>query len=541
LAHGVFTNCTGLRLVYLNGNWAPSYSAPPNAITIKAGVEINGVNYPVYFRGQRSVSIDPGGMAISDPLHVTVLASYANIFSRTYVLMGAAGQQYPQFTHASNANDCSYHVDATASDLSGGTGALDNAGVTSSNTSIYGPTMICAKPLGANRTPVTIGGVGDSVLSGTADTTNIGFLCSWGERALLPNGYGFNKISIGSDFFASGGWGADVNKGVRAVCLENCSYAVSEMGINDVGSTGDAFQTAYLREWNYLNNMGIKVVQSTMAPSTSSTVTAISYSAASNQTFTSAVNLSGIETMNFTSTVAAAPTSGVANLSVVSAGGLNAYQNYNILMTSGAAKGRLFTVNSNTATSGGNVTLTLSTTWGAGNPLPSIGDTFLIAPRRVTYNEWFRQKPSPLYGVIDTADAVECNSSGVQTRNGGYWYAPALISDGIVGTMAAPVANAGTVVDANGSRGWVTGNYVTTGAKIYIVFTSGALAGQASTVSSVSGATITYSASSFTTAAAPGDTYKIVTMYGNNGPHPGYTGNVVMAAVLAAQASTLFK
>jgi hypothetical protein len=58
-----------ISLVYANlSDWGGS--APANAISIRAGVEVSGVTnpVPVYFRGARDVTIQPDTLVISDPI-----------------------------------------------------------------------------------------------------------------------------------------------------------------------------------------------------------------------------------------------------------------------------------------------------------------------------------------------------------------------------------------------------------------------------------------------------------------------------------------
>jgi len=58
---------------------------------------------------------------------------------------------------------------------------------------------------------------------------------------------------------------------------------------------------------------------------------------------------------------------------------------------------------------------------------------------RVAYNDWIRTKPSPVVLVWDTAKAVEANSSGVLTMDGGYWF-HAFTQDGTHPTTAGHAA-----------------------------------------------------------------------------------------------------
>lgn len=188
VAHGVNVNCTGLRLVYINSTYQPGITTNANSIyTLKASVEVNSVNYPVTFRGQRSITMEPYAFVVSDPVPVTVLASYSQIYSRTYVSVAVAGTNvWPQTNNATNSNNCSFHNDTTAVDQTGSTGAMDNARVSGDNTYVYCPAMIVAKKLNSSQsTDPMIAVIGDSIASGNADTPSSGFVQGWCERGLL--------------------------------------------------------------------------------------------------------------------------------------------------------------------------------------------------------------------------------------------------------------------------------------------------------------------------------------------------------------------
>ena len=149
--HKFLRDSQQIRLVYCN-SYSTGGSGESNVcglITLKAMVEYNGMKYPAFFNGQRSVSIAPGSTVTSDPIVPSVITASANTcYVDTFV---DAGQVYSQPTG-----------------ISFGAGTMT---LTDTNYS-WGPNQW------ANYVLVVTGGTGAgqlaSILSSTANTLTIG-------------------------------------------------------------------------------------------------------------------------------------------------------------------------------------------------------------------------------------------------------------------------------------------------------------------------------------------------------------------------------
>ena len=89
--HTVAVACTDLRFIYSNwlnqgatGSPVEQDTDNANSITIAASVEISGVKYRLNFNGVQQVTLNPGSIAVSDPLPVLIPAGTV-IYSWTYV------------------------------------------------------------------------------------------------------------------------------------------------------------------------------------------------------------------------------------------------------------------------------------------------------------------------------------------------------------------------------------------------------------------------------------------------------------------------
>ncbi|MNB67218.1 hypothetical protein D3C81_683120 [compost metagenome] len=87
----------------------------PNAITVKASIELmDGTIIPVTFDGQATVTIAPGGRAVSDKM-THEFAEGAEFYSRTWVHTAAASQSWPVGTIMRGYSEGTASGDATAS------------------------------------------------------------------------------------------------------------------------------------------------------------------------------------------------------------------------------------------------------------------------------------------------------------------------------------------------------------------------------------------------------------------------------------------
>ncbi len=131
----------------------------------------------------------------------------------------------------------------------------------------------------------------------------------------------------------------------------------------------------------------------------------------------------------------------------------------------------------------------------------------------------------PLHGVIDTATTVEVNSSGVRTRNGGYWSAAAYaVTDS--GTSSG--SNTSTTL-SDTTKSWAVNSLY--GKRV--VITSGTGSVEYATVQSNTATTITVGGSWTTTPDATSH-YTVDNATAWDGTHPAYPGHLAMAVPIAA-------
>ncbi len=153
-------------------------SACPNAMTIKAVLGYNGVNYPVSIGGTTgSYSLGIGATVISDPIGVTIPAG-SDVYICTYVTVASGGWPLGRAL-----------ASATGGEGSSGTNGADDTGACAAGTGMtsggysFGPMAIVGHPL--LRGQKAIGLVGDSICAGSGDAYNTATgVAGYLERAL---------------------------------------------------------------------------------------------------------------------------------------------------------------------------------------------------------------------------------------------------------------------------------------------------------------------------------------------------------------------
>lgn len=248
--------CSDLRLMYAN-----SYDnevATPNDITIRVGLETATATYPVFFDGQRSVTIGGGGFVISDPIAID-LAAGSYIWTRTYLTVANATDDWPQqrFRLFDAGERTERGLGLADMSLTGtiGTGTVTG----------YGPMAIGATiPNGAAQVIL----MGDSIMFGQGDVTD-GSQYGFGSRAL--NGINpYLKVARAGEQASQF---AGTGKLIRGSVALSADYAICNYGINDLVASASVatLQASLVSVWTALANSGVRVYQCTITPKTSST------------------------------------------------------------------------------------------------------------------------------------------------------------------------------------------------------------------------------------------------------------------------------
>lgn len=255
IKHVATTDIAFPRLAY--GNWYLNNGEANglNDITVKSAIEYNGTIYPARYSGADTTVITPGATVFSDQVNI-VIPKGAVFHTRTNVVV-TAGQKWP-------LSLTSYPADTEGKT----TGDVAYSGVTTNTFEYcYSPCAIVGQPSSNDESAVLF--IGDSIMSGQGDSPNDnGFLIR-----VFNNAKGYIRVSKPSartsDFLSS------VRKN-RMLLSNYCSYAVCQLGVNDViiGNVKLEVVKANLMDiWNALAIRGIKVYQTTITPVSTSTDT----------------------------------------------------------------------------------------------------------------------------------------------------------------------------------------------------------------------------------------------------------------------------
>lgn len=271
----------GLRMAFTNWRVGGPEQNGNNDITLKASVEYAGAVYPLWFGGQRTVTIQPGATVWCDWLGLTVAAS-GSAFVRCFTSVASTGMSWP-IGRVRNT------VIGEGSNIAAGGAQPDLTDSTSwptNNTgNIYGPSVIIGYPE-VPGPAVYI--AGDSIAFGTGDNSGGDAQGCQGyiERALadkLPWCAGTRLGDLVGNFVSS-------NYKRMGAVTPYVTHCIMEYGRNDLsgGSTLATIQANLLAAWNIFSKRGIKVFQTTITPRTNSTD---SWATTANQT----LNTSGTE------------------------------------------------------------------------------------------------------------------------------------------------------------------------------------------------------------------------------------------------------
>lgn len=256
-SHKAVHDITEVRLVYGNFyNAAGVETAGPNDISVKFAIQVTTDTYRVRgtFGSKRTVVIEPGTRATSDPIPVDIKAG-ESFFVYTYVSVASAGMKWPQGlqTQSPESEGRVVGVDYT-----------DTGTVTIGSFFSYAPMQLLGRPPKADT--ISLGGIGDSIMAGSGDSNTHGF---W-ARGISGNMSEQRTAYAGEQ--ASGFVRRDLSQ-YRLPLLASATHIVCELGINDVkGAVPLATLQAFiLTIWNKAKRRAPKVYQTTLTPVSTST------------------------------------------------------------------------------------------------------------------------------------------------------------------------------------------------------------------------------------------------------------------------------
>lgn len=274
--HDVQVDCSDLRLVYTNfATLNPAVSGVDTdgtvSLPIKASIESSGVIYRVTFDGATGITIDPGGTVISDPVGLEFAAG-TQVFVRTYVNATGYVANGVVFGGAGGRT--------ATTDLT----APGSAAIADSTTFVYQPSAVLATPKARS---VSIAVFGDSIGCGSHDAGD----GSTGDHA----GYAFAAgTGLGGGYISRGLFATRMaymnschpsEQGATFILQANhfrrlalfnvigATHAIDQMGINDITNslTLAQMQALKLSEWSLMTRRSMKVIQTTITPTTTST------------------------------------------------------------------------------------------------------------------------------------------------------------------------------------------------------------------------------------------------------------------------------
>jgi lysophospholipase L1-like esterase len=255
-------------------------------LSIKAGIECRAegtganITYPVFFKGSRTGSLDPGGILVSDPLGVYLKTATQNYFyTRTYV---SSANQYPLGCVAVAGNNEGFDSGNDDTGYNNATGSFS-----SQTNPMFGPWLVLG--VASSRNQPVIGCVGESIMTGaknniqngstiTTTSPDVSFL-----DVALNNTYPLVKLSKSSDtdtIFSN----TRLTNG-RHIALSICTHVFVQYGTNNINNAvSPATIYANLQAiCKYIKLFGARVYLCTIPPRTTSSD---NWATAGNQTVT---------------------------------------------------------------------------------------------------------------------------------------------------------------------------------------------------------------------------------------------------------------
>lgn len=412
-------NC---RIGFVNASYAVSgavlqQSGPGNAITLKAGLEYNGITVLATFQGQTAVSVPNGGEVFSDPVQFPFPAG-SQIFER-HSLTVTSGQFW---NNGKLGGSLSTYTNG--SDLVSGTGALAT-GVSGGNTSGIHSLKCSTYPLTSGSGILvadSIGnGTGDQFLSRSNGITGAGG--GWFVRAFNNNNNLNQPLVYQNEAVNGSSVGQWLQYSNPSQVAEYCAhtFATSQLGNHDLNNIVAIQKANYIALWTQLAACGEPVFQGTILPETTSvnkwrdvagqSPVGFNISAATN-TSPIAITTSGTNGMTTGQTV---PIFGVGGNTAANGSWVVTVTGFNSFTLNGSTGNGAYT-------SGGVAATTES--------------------NREVMDAWIRTIPAPLTGVVDVAATVEVNSANVPTLNGGFWKtSPAAVTSTATSTTSTTLTD----------------------------------------------------------------------------------------------------
>lgn len=265
----VTADATDLRLVYANY----VYGQPgAQTIFVTAAIELDAPSavFPVTFAGLTELTLNPDGIATSDPVPFPV-AKGDTLWIRTYVRVTTLTEKWPVSVQYWQTGEA---VSGTT-DLTAATGT---AGLTTPPTApaVYGfaPVAMLGTPDDVDTPVVALWG--DSITAGWGNGEGNYVYASWSEEAIAGSVPWFNLArhneNLGSmtpvpaNGLTTFAPTAFRHKMRLAQC---CTHLISGYGANDfnIGSMAVAvMQANYLTHWTQLAGRGLKIWQVTITP-----------------------------------------------------------------------------------------------------------------------------------------------------------------------------------------------------------------------------------------------------------------------------------
>lgn len=260
--HRATSDCADLVLCYTNMITLPPPEVDgPNVYTIRAAIEWGGIVLPVSFGGLRSGACDPGGLLVSDPLAVE-FARGNDFWVRTYVSASGTGIVTGNRVTYSGGEGLAVG-DLTAT----GAGAIaDSSGFA------YGPAAILGTA--PDPTASTFGLVGDSIASGTGDSSSYSEMAASGVVAggfiarAMARSFAYVSVTQGSE--SAQQW---LMRHRRAALLNTCKHWIVQYGHNDMaaGRTATQIRADLMTIARQGKTRGAKIWLTTQTPASTST------------------------------------------------------------------------------------------------------------------------------------------------------------------------------------------------------------------------------------------------------------------------------
>jgi len=239
--------------------------ATTNPITFKASWDVDGVIYPMYFKGQRTNVLDPGGVVFSDPVGIMLAPSNA-VYIRIWLSVTGAVPGGALYNGTGDGGGTDGYS-ATTDYCDSGTVAGAN------NARYWSASGIYATPVGVTPGVAIIGdsitaGTGDSWLNNGGASTNWAIPTGWAERGLKNIGLGWVNLSASGENTTLWNVSALRQREARQALHWLTCYGANDLNL--VGATFASTISNWTKLWAYPLGSGKRVIQATILPHTTS-------------------------------------------------------------------------------------------------------------------------------------------------------------------------------------------------------------------------------------------------------------------------------